>query len=766
MQVAKRSATVALGSLTRTFAPLATVVYAVITAAPLDDGHEERALWVGLLAIAVGIRATRSTSGMGRASGWGLAMAIAALGAPAGASPLLDACGSIGVLASAIGACLAIAHVPGGDRFTVRTSRTMGPTIAALVMVWSVAIVASLGPGRRSLAWLSHHPLFWTSAALLSTLVALVAGVERTLYRRRLELGIAERMRAARMLFWTGLCGSSLVAVFVMERPDGVARLSLALAGCIAAAAALHPDPIAVVRVARKVVGLALVGGSIALLGTAAVDGRAASAWILTMGTALACLCSSALSSRVEAALRPAGGAWLDAFDRASDQASHPDPHDAIRVALFALRQSFGASGPSPELWSFDPSRATSVDAAGYAHEREAELPATLLPLASAEPYGALRAEALEGLQVRHPELRPLCSWMRDRGALLAVVVACGDEPEGLLVLPRGARREPVTLEEVVAAKRVADRMASASRARSTELRLLTRAQTNIRRAEAAEHQVERFEHERALGVHRSLLATQRLARPATVGIYAATSRMALEALERRTRAGAPIVVVAPGGVDAVSYLARAHLAGTRCRGPFVLVDATSTREHDLARWADPQRSPLALADRGMLVLLDVGALPADVQQLVARTCAESRAPWERPDRLDIQLAITTVCEPSDLVAAGRLDPALEVRIGEAAQTPVALPRLQDRPDDFRAILTDRLAREGLRARGRPLGIEPSAYARLAEYPFPGDDAELTVLVRRLVAECKTEAVCVGDLDGLVAVIRTDSNRRKDPLSA
>jgi DNA-binding NtrC family response regulator len=239
---------------------------------------------------------------------------------------------------------------------------------------------------------------------------------------------------------------------------------------------------------------------------------------------------------------------------------------------------------------------------------------------------------------------------------------------------------------------------------------------------------------------------------------------MALEALERRTAVGAPIAVVAPSGVDPVPYLARAHLAGARRDAPLVLVDATSAREHDPARWTDPQASPLALADRGMLLLVDGSALPAEVQQLVASALAQKRAPWERPDPLDVQLAVTAVATPDELVSQGRLESALALRLGDARTAPVKLPRLRDRAEDLRAILTDRLAREGLRVLGRPVGIEQAGYARLIEYPFPGEDAELAAIVQRLVARCRGEVVSAADVDALR--LTASNSRRKDPLSA
>ena len=164
---------------------------------------------------------------------------------------------------------------------------------------------------------------------------------------------------------------------------------------------------------------------------------------------------------------------------------------------------------------------------------------------------------------------------------------------------------------------------------------MLARAHDAMLRADAAD------ERRRAgcgtsatLDVGRDALAAARLARPATVGVYSAASRMALEALERRTAVGAPIAVVAPSGVDPVPYLARAHLAGPAARRRWCWSTRRARASTTWRAGTIPNASPLALADRGMLVLLDGAALPPDVQQLVAR-CArrEARARGSGPTR-------------------------------------------------------------------------------------------------------------------------------------
>jgi hypothetical protein len=764
---------------------LASVAYvaalAIATDASANAAIGSRAVFGALVGAVVALVASGRSSRVARTAGWGLAIVVVSLGAER-SSPALDACRAAGVFAGAASASWAIARI-GTQGGLVGSAKTPSPiaSTAVLGVAWWVVLAARLAPNRSAVAWMVDNPRGWEWTAIALTTAILFAWTEWTLSVRRLELGVVERATAIRALLWTLVVSVSLVAIAGRARAEGVACLALALGGVLLTAAALHPDPVAVGRAARRMVVLALVGGGAAFLGASiAAGGFAGDVWFVTLLTGAAALAIGSAIDALEAPVRPAGGAWLDAFARAADEAVRADPQEAIQATLLALRAPAGAGAPSPELWTFAPIGVTTVDAAGYVHQRDADLPETLLLVAAGEPQATLRADVLDALEVRRPDIRPLGQWMNDRGALLATVVACDGETEGVLVLPRGRRAEPVTLEEVCAFKRVADRLATACRVRGTQRRMLDRAHESALRAAEAEERVEKLTHARNLDAQRDALATSRLARPATIGVYSAASRGALEALERRTAAGAPIVLVAPSGADPVPYLARAHLAGSRAKAPMVLVDATSVREHDPSRWTDPDRSPLALADRGLLVLLDGAALPSDIQQLIARVCAEKRAPWERADPLDVQIALTTVCPPGDLVAEERLDPALARRLGGAVEAPVALPRLRDRPEDLRAILTDRLAREGLRVRGRPVGIDHAAYARLVDYEFPGEDVELIAIAQRLVSSLgEGDVVRKGDVDVLSlappaaltagatpAAVAADQSSRKDTVLA
>jgi hypothetical protein len=754
----------------RRFPQLAAVGSAALFAVAIERGRDPRAWCAAALATGVALAAARRIERVARAAGWGLALVVASLGVPSGTSRTLAAAGAIGAAVCVVAACRAIADAPPGKGLVTSEPQSPGAAIGVAIAAWWVALTAAVVPDEQGSAWMVGNPRAWQWAAIAASSMVVIGTFERWRLRHGLELGVAQRVGAMRALFATVFAGSTILALVASRHPVDVARLGLAAGATVIAEAALQGDALAAVRAARRIAVWVVFGGTVAIVGAFAVTDRIGSPWIVVLGTAAAALAIGSSASRIESPLRPARGAWLDAFARASSEAMHADPGEAIRGVLVALRSPLPLEAPSPELWTFGPSRVRTVDAAGYLHEREAEAPGELAPVAAGEPFGTLRAELLGALEVRRPEIRPLASWMAQRGALLATVVACDGEAEGVLVVARGRRRVPVTLEEVLAAKNVADRLALACRALGTEARLLARAQSATLRADAADQRFERLLKERALDAARNAVAAARMARPATIGIYGASSRMAVEALERQTSIGAPVAVVSPSGVDPAPYLARAHLAGSRRQGPLIWVDATSASEHDPVRWSDPHLSPLALADGGMLVLLDADAMPADVQRLIARACTDGRGPWDGGQGLDVQLAVTGIAVRDELATTARLDPALAACLGDAGRSPVVLPSLRDRPEDFRALLTDRLGREGLRVRGHPVGIENAAYLRLAEYSFPADDAELSSLVIRLVARCSGDTVRVSDLDRMPLPKPSGdlppSRPRKDPLSA
>jgi hypothetical protein len=691
---------------------------------------------------------------------WGAALIVASLAGEPGAS-WGEVAGSVGALVACFAAARAMSAVEGASSLASAASTSAWQVARSdslaitggLVFAWGMAVYvhAAAALGSDSLSAQYSRPLatfFGVVGGGVLFLACLRAGAAR-----QFELGVAERFRASAALLSAGVALSCIIAMSALGPSDRAVRTGIGSAAVLVVAVSMHGDPVAIARMARVGVVLSFLLGPLVLIASLmAIDRPLSASWVVCCSGVLAAL-GGVVAPGMARGLRPARGAWLDAIAKAEEALLREEPVDALGGVLMALREPAGPSARSPELWTFDPMRVLRIDAAGYARSREEVLLAELITVASQEREAVLRTNVLEALEVRRPDLRPVLRWMEDRDALACAVVVRAGEPEGLLVLPRGSRSEAMSLEEVLALRRLAERLGAACHAESATARARARERELAGSAEDAEEKAARLEHAAEVDAARHVRATTRLARPATVGIYSANARLAYDALERRAKAGAPQVVVARSGVDPVPYLARAHLSGARKTGPFVLVDGTGAREHDMARWTDPVASPLSLADGGVLVLVDGACLPGEVQRLLARALSEKRAPWERAEPLDIAIVLTTVPPPSELVDSGMLDPSLASRFGDALENAVLLPLIRERPEDMRAIVTDRLAREGMRVMGSPVGLEDGAYARLVEYPFLGEDAEVATLVRQLVARCAADnrrlVVRAADIDAL-----------------
>lgn len=681
---------------------------------------------------------------------WGFALVLASV---AGRAPDLveDFFGGIAALGSSVTAARAIANVRGrtgvADSLPPAPRSLLVGTVLLLALMFGVALAASVRLLRDPAAspWdpLPHDAHAVAAGGALALLTAYAWETLRT-WRRVLEAG--DRSLTA----LGSIVAVVVVAVFLLVlgqgAPDRVLRIAVGAAALIVTFVTTEGDAVTHARRGRRAITLLLFGGPVVLLGGLAAEGPGRSFPALLVTATLALLIGS-IVSLLEAPLRRAEGRLMDAVERAELALVRADPETSMRDALTALRTFAGPGAQSPELWSLSPPRVLTIDGAGYPHERIAPLPQHLIDVALGELEATVRTELLEVLVVRRPDLRPLARWLDERGALSGTLITREGEVEGVLVLPRGARQEPMALEEVRAVKRLADAFSGASAARGALTRSLEREQAATKRADDIEDVLLSQERNVRMASERDRLVTARLAEEAMGGPYSPSARVAFDAIERRVRLGAPLVVVAPNGSLALSYLARAHLAGPRGTMPFVVVDGAKTGEHDAARWANASDSPLALAERGVLVVADAARLPEAVQQLLGDALAQRRAPWEGAGALDVSLQLLSAGDKANVRAA--LDPALAARLDDALTHLVEWPHLRERGEDLRSLVLAGLAREGVRTRGAPLGIEDAAFEELANYAYPGEDAELGSIVRRLALAAKGDVVTLGDVRSL-----------------
>ncbi len=751
----------ARGGRVRAAAALVSIGYVALVAARHEGrfGLQDFALVAGALSLGWAAARVRRAADRGRPLAWGLWGAGLVCATLLVDDETTRAAATFGALVAAAAGATALARMPslGG----VVVARRRSPKIAVMILIglFSPAIVtlAEDFAGRPSLSyWLVP-----ASAAMGALALAAFAAGARL--ERRLELGVAPRLDAV-LLASAAIGGLAVLATIARAaQPSPAACFACATTGAIACAAAELGDPVAIWRQTRRaagIVGLAVLLSG--MLGFLLVDYRTHER-VVTIAIVLVALVCGAELAWIARLVRGEANRRLAATQGAREALRGRDADTALGSVLQALRAAAPSTAGSPELWTLDPVRLLRVDAAGYPHDEAAAFPPELLVVACGEPESTLRAEALAAVEVRRPDLRPLSQWMRDARFATATMIARGGDVEGILFLPAHDGAPELSLEEARALRALADDLAPLCHARAKLARSMTREQAARAAEGEATTRAERLEHQLARASAQHALAAARLARPAAVGIYSARSRSAYESLEKLAKSHAPVVIVARSGVDPVPFLARAHLAGARASAPLVLVDCTSSREHDLERWRDPVASPLALADGGVLVLLDAAALPTDVQRLVGQALAERRAPWERPDALDVVLAITMALGPNPERATAHvpLDPLLASRVAGALEDPVRLPGIAERPEDIRAIVTDRLAREGLRVRGAPVGIDDAGFAALVDHPFEGEDAELSAIVQKLVARARSDvAGSAADGTAQIAIVVRESDVR------
>jgi hypothetical protein len=390
-----------------------------------------------------------------RACAWGAALFAAARSGGSG-HPALDAAASFGAGVSAVSALVALARIaPLGGLLKPPAAARSLDAAAFAGLAWGIAVAL---PATRAI--LPPHavrldPLaidYATTSAGTASLLVLVAASWRLRVVRRLELGVGDRAAGALAFALTAFAVAVPAALLDVAAPDRVLPAAVVVGSLLCTWTATTREPTTVSSALRGILALLILGAPAMLLFGVIARRAPEHAGAIVLVTAAACIAIGLIARRVARPLGPEQSRWLDAIDAASRGALQPEPDAAIQAALMALGQALSTPGARPELWRASPAEVLSVDLAGYLHVDDAEAPERLYELALGEPERTLRAEVLKALEVRRPDVRPLSAWFDARRAFAATVVLDEDGPLGFLLLPRGNRTTPMTLEGAGAA--------------------------------------------------------------------------------------------------------------------------------------------------------------------------------------------------------------------------------------------------------------------------------------------------------------------------
>jgi transcriptional regulator with AAA-type ATPase domain len=695
-----------------------------------------------------------------RACGFGGALLAAARVAPPG-SAVFDAVATAGTTLASTASLVAIARIaPLGGILVVpkRAQRPYAAIAVALVgaLATSVALAQAILPtGPFAEAWMVEAAATTSAAASLAVTILTAWSLRRL---RRLDLGASERLSAALTLGWVALVVGVPASFIRVAPPSHVLPVAAWLAAFATSAACLARDPTFVARAQRILVAVTILGAPAALFAASLASQIPREAGLIALVAVALGIVIGLAGIPIARPLGPEQSRWIDAINGALRAALRSDPETAITSTLATLRQAFGPSSATPELWRVDPPTLMTVDRAGYPHaESGLVAPEQLFELAEREPEQTIRTEVLETLEVRRTDIRPALEWLRSRGAMSFTLLTDEEGAIGALVLPVANRTHPLTLEEVRTLRTLADRLTALLGVSSALARAQAREVEARRTADREEDRALRLEHQMASGTERHEALTRKLAKSARLAAYSPAARLAVETLERLGEIGAPVSLLTPPGIDPIPYAAVVHNSGARRSGPFVVVDAAGAEEQLESTWRDGVASPVCLADGGSLVILSVASLSAGTQAFLAGVLSERRSPAGHPTPLEMSLIVSVPTTVDTLAATGQLDPLLADRLGDRA---VPLPPLSARAEDLRPLFVDRLARLGVRLRGRPMGLDPRALGRLVEHGWPGNEVELDDVLTRAVAIADADVLTSAHLDQIGFVSSPPAVRR------
>jgi DNA-binding NtrC family response regulator len=435
-----------------------------------------------------------------------------------------------------------------------------------------------------------------------------------------------------------------------------------------------------------------------------------------------------------------------------------------LGAALLPLAQALARG--SVGLICFDPDRTVHLRDGDVVVGHDSSAQALRELLAPPDGPRSITASSVSDRSVRATDLRPVAAFIQEIGADLVVPLPGGPDGAlaGALLVGRPARGRGAFLRARRAAhlETLAEQLGPRLRAAALLDAAAARVGALERDLAGLEDRIERltYQNERANAENSLLRSDQAGTAPREIVGRSPAMKELLATIESSARIGTHVTILGEAGTGR-SLVARAiHEAGDRRRGPLVRFDCAG---HDSAahvpallgeETGDGARPGLIeLADRGTLVLEEVGALSLDAQSEVIRVLASgdvSRLHGAALRRVDV-LVIGTTGRSSELVQEREAFlPELRSRIGAIE---VRVPSLKDRRGDIaelaRFFLERTVRRHGLAVER----LAPEAVELFERYTWPGNVRQLRAVVEHAVLCATGRHVGIEDLPPLGGLV-------------
>ncbi|HYN19470.1 MAG TPA: sigma-54 dependent transcriptional regulator [Thermoanaerobaculia bacterium] len=238
--------------------------------------------------------------------------------------------------------------------------------------------------------------------------------------------------------------------------------------------------------------------------------------------------------------------------------------------------------------------------------------------------------------------------------------------------------------------------------------------------------------------------------------------RTALRLLQRVAPMESTVLLTGASGTGKEIFSRALHSLSPRKEGPFVALNCAAIPEtllenelfgHEKGAFTGADRRQpgrFELADRGTLMLDEIGELPLAVQGKVLRVLEErtyERVGGGRTLKADVRLVAATNRDLETMVGAGTFRSDLFFRLNVF---PIELPSLQERASDVPLLARYLLEEIARRHRLEPPRLDEEAEALLAEQSWPGNVRELANVLERAVILSEAPVIRAADLRTLL----------------
>ncbi|HUJ61322.1 MAG TPA: sigma 54-interacting transcriptional regulator [Kofleriaceae bacterium] len=244
-------------------------------------------------------------------------------------------------------------------------------------------------------------------------------------------------------------------------------------------------------------------------------------------------------------------------------------------------------------------------------------------------------------------------------------------------------------------------------------------------------------------------------------GDFIGRSAAAARVIEFVARVGPSDATILLGGESGSGkeMVARAiHRASRRAKAPCVAVNCAALTEslieselfgHEKGAFTgatEKKAGRFEMADRGTLVLDEVGELPLGLQTKFLRVLEErrfERVGGQKAIEVDVRVVAATNRDLAEMVKRGLFREDLYYRLSVIA---IEVPPLRERLDDVPLLAEHFLARFRNQAARRITGFSPDALAALTRYHWPGNVRELRNAIERAIVLGDREQIVAADL--------------------